>query len=85
MYDCALLQLMNHQIEQLKEEITLRDHALVKEHFRHHSADKEKEVLKNDVQKLRKQIASSGGIAAAQVRQSLSDHHQPYTLAKGVS
>eukprot|EP00611_Tribonema_gayanum_P009827 TRINITY_DN19691_c0_g1_i1.p1 TRINITY_DN19691_c0_g1~~TRINITY_DN19691_c0_g1_i1.p1 ORF type:complete len:494 (-),score=198.09 TRINITY_DN19691_c0_g1_i1:9-1445(-) len=59
-------KVMNHTIEQLKEEITLRDHALVKEHFRHHSADKEKEVLKNDVMKLRKQIASSGGIVSAQ-------------------
>jgi hypothetical protein len=34
---------MSHQIEQLKEEITAKDHALVKEHFDHAKVEKEKE------------------------------------------
>lgn len=52
-------KVMNHQIEQLKEEITSKDHALVKEHFDHHKVDKEKEVLKNELLRIKKQIQSS--------------------------
>ena len=40
-------KIMNHQIEQLKEEITSKDQALVKEHFDHAKVEKEKESLKN--------------------------------------
>jgi len=36
-------KIMSHQIEQLKEEITAKDHALVKEHFDHAKVEKEKE------------------------------------------
>jgi DNA repair exonuclease SbcCD ATPase subunit len=50
---------MNHQIEQLKDEITSKDHSLVKEHFNHHNVDKERELLKNELTKIRKQILSS--------------------------
>ncbi|KAF4324478.1 hypothetical protein BBO99_00000155 [Phytophthora kernoviae] len=46
-------------IEQLKEEITSKDHALVKEHFDHHKVDKEKEILKNELLRIKKQIQSS--------------------------
>lgn len=53
---------MNHQIEQLKEEISVKDHAIVKEHFLHHSVDKEREMLKNELTKIRKQLKSSDGI-----------------------
>jgi len=52
-------KVMNHQIEQLKDEITGKDHALVKEHFNHHNVDKEREALKNELSKIRKQILSS--------------------------
>jgi chromosome segregation ATPase len=52
-------KIMNHQIEQLKEEIIAKDHALVKEHFNHHSVDKEKETLRNELTKIKKQIYSS--------------------------
>lgn len=52
-------KIMNHQIEQLKEEITSKDHSLVKEHFDHHKVDKEKEVLKNELLRIKKQIQSS--------------------------
>ena len=36
-------KIMNHQIEQLKEEISAKDIALVKEHFDHMKVEKEKE------------------------------------------
>ncbi|GMH70981.1 hypothetical protein TrST_g2385 [Triparma strigata] len=59
-------KVMNHQIEQLKDEITSKDHALVKEHFNHHNVDKEREQLKNELTKIRKQILSSEQIIANQ-------------------
>jgi chromosome segregation ATPase len=59
-------KIMNHQIEQLKEEITAKDHSLVKEHFDHHKVDKEKEGLKNELTRIRKQIQSSEQIIANQ-------------------
>ena len=52
-------KIMNHQIEQLKEEITTKDHSLVKEHFDHHKVEKEKENLKNELTRVQKQIQSS--------------------------
>ena len=39
-------KIMNHQIEQLKEEIEAKDQAFVKEHIEHSKADKEKDALK---------------------------------------
>ena len=57
---------MNHTIEQLKEEIGTKDHAIVKEHFLHHSVDKERELLKNELTKIRKQVSSSDGIVENQ-------------------
>ena len=59
-------KIMNHHIEQLKEEITSKDHALVKEHFNHHNVDKERETLKNELTKIRKQILSSEQIIGNQ-------------------
>lgn len=59
-------KIMNHQIDLLKEEITAKDHALVKEHFNHHNVDKECDALKNEVTKVRKQIVSSEQIIANQ-------------------
>lgn len=50
---------MNHHIDQMKEEISAKDHAIVKEHFLHHSVDKERELLKNELTKIKKQVQSS--------------------------
>jgi chromosome segregation ATPase len=49
------LKVMNHQIDQLKEEIQNKEGALVKEHFEHLKVEKEKEALKNELQKLKQQ------------------------------
>lgn len=59
-------KMMNHQIEQLKEEITGKDHALVKEHFEHHKVEREKDVLKNAVTKAKKRTVNCRQIAAQQ-------------------
>lgn len=59
-------KILNHQIDQHKEEITAKDHALVKEHFNHHNVCKERESLKNELTKVRKQIVSSEQIIANQ-------------------
>ena len=53
---------VNHRIDQLKDEVTVKDHNIVKEHFMHHSVDKERELLKNELVKIRKQVQSSEGI-----------------------
>lgn len=53
---------MNHSIDQMKEEISIKDHAIVKEHFQHHSVDKDKEILKNEITKIKKQLNSSNVI-----------------------
>eukprot|EP00965_Chrysotila_dentata_P160430 5296959-Pleurochrysis_carterae.AAC.2 len=48
-------KIMNHQIEQLKEEIGQKDQAYIKEHIEHSKADKEKETLKNELMRVKKQ------------------------------
>ena len=40
------LKIMNHQIDQLKEEIQTKESALVKEQLEHQRVEKEKETLK---------------------------------------
>lgn len=40
---------MNHTIDQQKEDIAARDKLIVNEHFLHHSVEKERELLKNQV------------------------------------
>lgn len=59
-------RIMNHQIEQLKEEVTAKDHALVQEHFDHHKVEKDKEMLQKELAKIRKQIQSSEQIIGNQ-------------------
>lgn len=49
------LKIMNHQIDQLKEEITNKESALVKEHFEHLKVEKEKDSLKAELNRLRQQ------------------------------
>lgn len=41
------LKIMNHQIDQLKEEISAKEAALVKEHLEHQRVEKDKEALKS--------------------------------------
>lgn len=59
-------KIMNHQIEQLKEEITAKDLALVKEHFDHKRAEKEGEQLKNELSKIKKLLEASEKTIASQ-------------------
>jgi chromosome segregation ATPase len=49
-------KILQHQIEQLKEEIGAKDLALVKEHFDHMKVEKEKESLKLELNKARAHI-----------------------------
>jgi len=46
-------RIMNHQIEQLKEEIHTKDQALVKEHFERMKKEKEKDNLREQLLKLK--------------------------------
>merc|ERR1719240_2579046 len=52
-------KIMNHQIEQLKEEIQAKDQAYVKERVEHTRSDKEKEALKNELMRLKKVVATA--------------------------
>ncbi|XP_075204350.1 cilia- and flagella-associated protein 58 isoform X2 [Anomaloglossus baeobatrachus] len=49
------LKIMNHQVDQLKEEITSKESALVKVHLDHQRLEKEKEALKAELQKMKQQ------------------------------
>ncbi|KAM4702756.1 cilia- and flagella-associated protein 58 [Rhinophrynus dorsalis] len=49
------LKIMNHQVDQLKEEITSKESALVKVHLDHQRMEKEKEALKAELQKMKQQ------------------------------
>jgi chromosome segregation ATPase len=51
------LKIMNHQIDQLKEEITAKEAALMKEHLEHQRVEKEKEGLKADLARMRNRAA----------------------------
>jgi len=53
------LKIMNHQIDQLKEEISTKEAALVKEHLEHQRVDKDKEALKTELMRM-KQSAADG-------------------------
>jgi len=53
------LKIMNHQIDQLKEEISAKEAALVKEHLEHQRVDKEKEALKAELQRMKQSAAES--------------------------
>jgi chromosome segregation ATPase len=58
---------MNHDINQMKDEITSKDHALVKEHFDHHKVEKQKTKTRNELTRVRKQIESSQQIISSQM------------------
>jgi chromosome segregation ATPase len=53
------LKIMNHQIDQLKEEISAKEAALVKEHLEHQRVDKEKEALKAELQRMKQSAGES--------------------------
>ncbi|XP_057307305.1 cilia- and flagella-associated protein 58-like [Hydractinia symbiolongicarpus] len=53
------LKIMNHQIDQLKEEITSKEAALVKEHLEHQRVEKEKDALKAELQLLKKEASEA--------------------------
>lgn len=53
---------MNQMIDQINDDITTKDKLIVKEHFSHHAVDKEKELLKNELMKIKKQVQASEGI-----------------------
>merc|ERR1712086_189653 len=50
---------MNHQISQLKEEIQAKDSALMAVHLEHARLEKEREMQKTEIQKLRNQLSES--------------------------
>ncbi len=54
------------QVDQYKEEITLKDHRLVKEHFDHHSVEKQKDALKAELQSVKRQMQSSKQVRCMQ-------------------
>uniref|UniRef100_A0A8C5WWS3 Cilia and flagella associated protein 58 n=1 Tax=Laticauda laticaudata TaxID=8630 RepID=A0A8C5WWS3_LATLA len=49
------LKIMTHQVDQLKEEISVKEAALVKVHLDHQRIEKEKEALKGELLKMRQQ------------------------------
>mmetsp|Transcript_9593 Transcript_9593/g.21708 ORF Transcript_9593/g.21708 Transcript_9593/m.21708 type:complete len:403 (-) Transcript_9593:263-1471(-) len=50
-------KIMNHQIEQLKEEIQAKDQAYIKERIEHTKSEKEKDTLKNELIRIKKQVS----------------------------
>ncbi|GFH17729.1 uncharacterized protein HaLaN_14421 [Haematococcus lacustris] len=58
--------IMQHQIEQLKEEISAKDLALVKEHFDHMKVEKEKEALRMELNKAKQQIKEADHAISSQ-------------------
>jgi len=53
------LKIMNHQIDQLREEITTKETALVKEHLEHQRVEKDKEGLKMELTRMKQSAAES--------------------------
>merc|ERR1711988_1835720 len=52
-------KIMNHQISQLKEEIQAKDSALMAVHLEHARLEKERELQKGDIQKLKSQLGEA--------------------------
>jgi len=59
-------KILNHQIEQLKEEINTKDLSLVKEHFEHMKVEKEKENLRGENNKAYAQIKEADNAISSQ-------------------
>lgn len=60
------LKIMNHQIDQLKEEITSKEQALVREHLDRQKVEKEKDNLKAELQRMKQMAAESKAYIEAQ-------------------
>jgi len=60
------LKIMNHQIDQLKDEISTKESALVKEHLEHQRVDKEKDALKAELKRMVEQAEESRSYIKAQ-------------------
>jgi chromosome segregation ATPase len=58
--------LIARQIDNSKDEIAIKDHELVKEHFDHHKVEKEKEAIRSEALKLKRQIKNCEEIMEAQ-------------------
>jgi hypothetical protein len=52
----------------MQEEITSKDHALVKEHFDHQRADKQRDQMRNEIDRMRKLLESNDDVIHKQVR-----------------
>lgn len=52
-------KILTHQIEQLKEEVSAKDVALVKEHFDHHKVEKQKDQHKSELARTRVLLAAN--------------------------
>jgi chromosome segregation ATPase len=59
-------KIMNHQIEQLKEEISAKDRALVLEHFDHQKVEKVGDKLALEVDKMKKQLEANAATIESQ-------------------
>jgi chromosome segregation ATPase len=59
-------KIMNHQIEQLKEEISAKDLAMVKEHFDYMKVEKEKETLRFELNKALQNIKEAESAISSQ-------------------
>jgi chromosome segregation ATPase len=68
-------KIMNHQIEQLKEEISAKDLALVKEHFDHMKVEKEKESLRFELNKALQQIKEAESAISSQKAETEKLNH----------
>jgi len=53
------LKIMNHQIDQLKEEISSKEAALVREHLEHQRVEKDKDALKAELTRMKLAAADS--------------------------
>jgi len=53
------LKIMNHQIDQLKEEISTKEAALVKEHLDHQRVEKDKEALTTELTRMKQAATES--------------------------
>ncbi|KAK3094779.1 hypothetical protein FSP39_006145 [Pinctada imbricata] len=60
------LKIMNHQIDQLKEEIQSKEAALMKEHFEHQRVEKDKENLRMELNRQKQQAQESKAYIEAQ-------------------
>eukprot|EP00968_Pinguiococcus_pyrenoidosus_P015255 scaffold1398_cov259-Pinguiococcus_pyrenoidosus.AAC.12 len=64
-------KIMNYQIDLVRNEVTSKDHELVMEHFTHHAVQKDKQSLRSELGKIKKQILAAEQIVANQRTEAL--------------